>query len=684
MELKEKRKIIFFITLFLTSACFAQQPFLDDHDRPSYGVYGDLNINWHTADFTQLPGVPNCCPGFQSGSALGSAFGVFYEHPISTKFSWQVRAGYSWDGATLTATEGTTFIINNAAVPGQFLYTMNGNISTIGLEPYIKYNLRRFSVQAGFRAGYVLTKAYSQSEVISQPANEGTYSDGTRSRNVYSGQLPDGTSFHAGFMAGISYEFPMNKLHTLMAAPEAQLGIGVTPLVSGINWNSNVVRIGVSVRYIPEEDETPPETSTQPISSPPPTTPVPLPAPAPAIPPPSPTALMASVTAMGVDQNGTVHPDATIKVEQFQSLQIRPLLNFIFFDQDSSALPRRYVRLTREETDAFSVDKLHNLETLPLYYQVLNIIGKRMRENPKAIITVTGCNDATGNEKGNTYLSRMRAESVRDYFATVWNLPYSRMKVEIRNLPADSSDPTGVDGIQENRRVEISSDAWEIVQPVITRDTVVNVSPEEIRFRTNVVGPNGVSEWTLTANDSSSIDKNFSGESQTPPIIEWDLNIDQFTHASTIKPITYALEVHDSIGHDAVSPAKKIPINLITIQKKRGERVADKEIDHYSLILFNFNKSDLSVTNNRIVGMIKEYITPDATIHVTGYTDRTGDIVHNKNLSIERAQMTATSLGLSTDKAQGVGPTNMYDNNLPEGRFYCRTVDIIVERPVTN
>ena len=166
-----------------------------------------------------------------------------------------------------------------------------------------------------------------------------------------------------------------------------------------------------------------------------------------------------------------VFKNVTIRVEQFQSLQIRPLLNFIFFDQDASTLPARYVRLTPEETKSFFVDKLHNYETLQLYYNVLNIIGRRMHEHPEATITVTGCNDATGNELGNENLSRQRAETVRDYLANVWNISLRRMKVSARNLPADSSNIAVADGIQENRRVEISSETWEIVQPVITRDT---------------------------------------------------------------------------------------------------------------------------------------------------------------------------------------------------------------------
>ena len=303
MKLLHRGLLLVFI-LYGTITC-AQQPFLYniDDERPSYGVYGDVNLNWHTANFTQLPDVPNCCPGFQSGSGVGESFGLYYEHPISRHFSWQLRAGYSWDGATLTTTEPTTFIVNNAVVPGQFTYTLDGNIATVGLEPYLKYNLRRFSAQIGFRAGYVVQNAFSQQEEITQPPY-GTYSDSQRTRNVYSGALPDGTKLHFSVMSGISYEFPMNHTHTLFAAPEVQLGLGLTPMVTGLTWNANVVRLGISIRYMPEEEETLSASSNENLSIP--STPSPS---SPAIPaPPSPPekpALAATVNAVGVDADGT-------------------------------------------------------------------------------------------------------------------------------------------------------------------------------------------------------------------------------------------------------------------------------------------------------------------------------------------------------------------------------------------
>jgi outer membrane protein OmpA-like peptidoglycan-associated protein len=70
---------------------------------------------------------------------------------------------------------------------------------------------------------------------------------------------------------------------------------------------------------------------------------------------------------------------------------------------------------------------------------------------------------------------------------------------------------------------------------------------------------------------------------------------------------------------------------------------------------------------------------------VTGYTDWIGDPKHNLELSTARASSAAAALRLPTGSVAGFGRERpQTDNRLPEGRFYNRTVQIIVERPIQN
>lgn len=59
---------------------------------------------------------------------------------------------------------------------------------------------------------------------------------------------------------------------------------------------------------------------------------------------------------------------------------------------------------------------------MDLYYEVLNVVGYRMKTAPRSTITVTGCNSNEGNELNNTDLSRSRAESVKNYIVDTWGI----------------------------------------------------------------------------------------------------------------------------------------------------------------------------------------------------------------------------------------------------------------------
>jgi outer membrane protein OmpA-like peptidoglycan-associated protein len=78
---------------------------------------------------------------------------------------------------------------------------------------------------------------------------------------------------------------------------------------------------------------------------------------------------------------------------------------------------------------------------------------------------------------------------------------------------------------------------------------------------------------------------------------------------------------------------------------------------------------------------------------VQGFTDETGDPQHNDRLSQDRASQVAQRLtflleqaklkGIPQLHAEGRGSHDLlYDNSLPEGRFFSRTVTITIERAI--
>jgi outer membrane protein OmpA-like peptidoglycan-associated protein len=262
------------------------------------------------------------------------------------------------------------------------------------------------------------------------------------------------------------------------------------------------------------------------------------------------------------------------------------------------------------------------------------------------------------------------------------------MPLQTRNLPAmPTVSNTGLyanEVVQENRRVEFASDTWEVLEPVKTMDTVRTVSPPIIRFRPRVVLPVGdVKEWTITVKQQGQTLKEFRGVGSLPKVLDWNIAENQATIPRAPVPLDYTLSVVDTEGNRLSSEGAS-PVEQITIQRKRRERIKDKEIDRYSLILFDFDKSNLTATQDRIAQYIKKQIGQQATVRISGYTDYTNPLDYSLRLSKARARETASSLDLAKRaEVRGLGKTVLlYDTDIPEGRFYCRTVTIIVETPV--
>jgi outer membrane protein OmpA-like peptidoglycan-associated protein len=100
----------------------------------------------------------------------------------------------------------------------------------------------------------------------------------------------------------------------------------------------------------------------------------------------------------------------------------------------------------------------------------------------------------------------------------------------------------------------------------------------------------------------------------------------------------------------------------------------------YSLILFDFGRSQLSPAHIRTIDLVNARTTSTARAKVFGFTDRLGEESLNLQLSAERAKAVARYLKATVVETVGKGiNTELYDNSLPEGRFYSRSVTIETE-----
>lgn len=675
---KMKRYFFFIVFIFIPFTLFSQK--MIDNKRDRVGGYIYYTLNFHSADFKQLPNVENCCPNFESGNGSAISVGGLYELPLSAKFSLSLRAGYSGMNALLIATENkpifdlnTNRLIQQAPVE----HSINTTIHSFGLETLMSFNpIGGLRFYGGLRSGLINEIVYEQKEEIKQ-AGFVFVENKLKTRNEVSGNVEDINKFQLALMLGASMEFPLNKEKTFLLSPEVFFTIGLTGLAKDMSWTANSFRTGLAFKYafpfqsseslpllLKKEEPTIAETKQsekqKEINS---------------------EFTKPDMIIGGLSKEMENIPSDTIRYEEFLSTELKPLLNYVFFDENSSVLPSRYTRLNKNEKDNFSILEAAKTDILNIYYSILNIVAKRLYEYPDATITLTGCVSDNNDEKNNTNLSQKRAETVKRYFTDVWNIDPKRIATESRTLPQHPSRTNDKDKYasdEENRRVEIISDNPEIVAPIIVNDTMQTFSPSLVYC---TVSDKEKQAFTVSIcneslyKESSCISYGYDKGTKTDTIL-WKVHEHKklIGEANNIYIISRA---NDENEKQYIN--KKIVIRKKTVADK--SKIGDKRIAIYRLILFDFDKSELSDRNARISEFVKKRIESESDVRIEGFTDYLGDEIYNKKLSGERAATVGKYIGLKQELTQGKGEQSYFTNTLPEGRFYNRTVVITVETP---
>ncbi len=649
--------------------------------QPRIGFYGQLGLNLHSGDFHGLPEAPACMlldeAGFGGDMGFGFGLGALYELPLTPKLFLQGRVGYSSLGATLTTDAYVAPVLtptgdaDTASLISQ--YSLDASLGLIGGGVTIGW--RPLDMPLTFRLGpefgIFMQKGFTQQEELLEPSSAafiGPDGESTRIRNQATGDIANTTAQIAATL-GVDYEFPMNSDGTLLLVPELRYTLPFTKVRSDLDWSVHQLRAGAAIKYsFPIPKPAPPVPPTDEPSEPPP-------------PPPQP-ALAANVAMVGVGSDGTEREVLKITVEEFINTQTHALLNYIFFDENSSIIPVRYVQYGSNAANQFSFDMLRDQGTMAVYRQILNILGSRMQADPSVRLTLTGTNSNEGLEKGNRDLSKARAESVKSYLVNSWGVDPGRVSVRDRNLPTLPSNTDEADGNQENRRVEIVASKENLLEPVTTEDTLRTVDPPGIRTKPGYTADAGLEDWSLQIRQGPRLLKEFSGDGEIPESFDWDIEGNPLEIPREQSPITAVLSVRDSRGQ-TTSAVARLPVEQITIRRKREERLGDLVYDRFNLITFEYNSARLSRPSKKIAAEIRERIRPESTVEIVGYSDRLGEEEHNLQLSKERAENTAKELNVPVESARGGGEnTELFDNNLPEGRFYTRTVDILIKTPV--
>jgi outer membrane protein OmpA-like peptidoglycan-associated protein len=383
----------------------------------------------------------------------------------------------------------------------------------------------------------------------------------------------------------------------------------------------------------------------------------------------------------------TVFPPV-LTIEEIKTLDASPMLAHIYFADGSAEIPADYVRLG-DPAAAAGFNEQQFRDTLDKYFQVLNIIGKRLTDNPTAAITLVGCNANSGPEKGNRKLSGQRAEAVRDYLQRIWGIAPERMLVEVRNLPEKPSTSRRPEGQAENRRVEIRSEDPIILDLVRSTYLVNRIDATQLLVRPVVESARGIARWRLGMANASQVLADLSGDGEPAAELVLSLPGGELSDLAAAGDLLVALELQDRKGQELLVKAPPVKVNFQRISQRQTQKEGLKVQEKYALILFDFDSDTIDARNQGIVDAIAARILelPHARVEIVGHTDNIGKEDYNLRLSERRALAVYRLLvsvagegAVERITYAGVGPdAPLYDNATPQARAFNRTVTITLD-----
>ena len=380
-------------------------------------------------------------------------------------------------------------------------------------------------------------------------------------------------------------------------------------------------------------------------------------------------------------------------MEEILNWSLHPLLTYVFFDEGSSKFPSRYKLFkTPEETRIFTDTTIIGA-TLDKYYHILNIFGFRLNRHPDVKIEIVGCNDAVNPGEKREGLSKERADNVYNYLKDIWKISPDRMKLTYRNLPESPSNVKDSLGQIENRRVEIICNEWEVFKPVFDKDLATLPQPDNMVFQLfngidndivasrKIVIKRGNKEW-VTLNKIGITESTYT----------WDWTNEDGQYPTDNESYVAQMFVTTKSGAVCSSDPVEIPTLQVSTQERIIATGEGKTRENYSLILFPFGSAEAGPVNERVMrDYVYNRVIPTSEIQVIGHTDIVGLFDYNVKLSSRRANTVRTGIHKQSKgqykalNVKGVGPEDpIYPNDIPEGRFYNRTVQVLIESIITS
>jgi len=218
------------------------------------GFSANVGLLQHQGIFT-IPDAPVCCSPYDGASGTTFAISAFARHEVTKHLRLTLRGTFVPMNGSFTQDQRLLVSGGQTALTRNYLET---KMNWVGGEFLIDFRaINPLRLMGGVAFGSYLSPSYSQREVLLEPA-VGTFENGLRERNITANkELRKVVSPALGAVVGIGYDLPMTENHSVVLTPELLYTLPLSKNVDGLDWQTNLIRAGVSVAFTMNAPEPP-------------------------------------------------------------------------------------------------------------------------------------------------------------------------------------------------------------------------------------------------------------------------------------------------------------------------------------------------------------------------------------------------------------------------------------------
>jgi outer membrane protein OmpA-like peptidoglycan-associated protein len=620
-----------------------------------FGVAGGGNINFYRGSTENLNASLSVPTTFHNGQGLGLFVAPLIEYrPANSRWGIILQAGY----------DDRKGVFDQVTTPCNCPADLLTDLSYWTIEPSLRFAPFKSGLYlfAGPRLGLNKTKSFTYQLGLNPdiPTQELT--------DAISGDFSNIRPSLISMQFGLGIDMPLTssyKKNQLILSPfiAYQPYFGQDPR-SIETWNINTIRVGASLKL-----GTGRKIQNKFIE-------------------PEKVYIAAPTVIFKVISPNNTRPERQVR-------EVFPLRNYVFFDLGSQKIPGRYVLLNKKQAQTFKEEDFEMVtpenfsdrskRQMIVYYNILNILGNRMSQNPISKI------DLVGSSKEGTADGFEMATSIKNYLVTNFDIDPNRILCVGRNRPLIPSGQQG--GTKEltlleegDRRVSIETNSPALLmefqsgqdaplKPITFNASQIAPLDSYVSF-VNEDATKIFNSWTLELTDNNGIVQYYG------PYMQDKVSMP----GSTILGKRL-------VGDFNVKMIGNTKENVVIVRETTAhivlwKPILEEEGTRFSII-YEFNKSEsLAMYHKYLKEIVIPKIPINGTVIIQGHTDIIGEENHNQALSVARAKdvMNIIQSNLKANgrndvkfEVSGLGEdekNSPFDNKYPEERFYNRTVTI--------